>query len=237
MFTEMDCVPVTIDKRMRRKAERYVGKKLQFIRDTVERRNMSSREEDLRVGHLAKEAVIKYLIISMGLQREVFEEYDRIRTDQFQYGAPWELHYGRLSIDIRSSMEKTIENNILHNIILKRHHILPAKPTIAIKGDQVNFRDHLRDRWTLSSITGITPLERNTYIKAHPFLKDCVVRVYFIGRYGLDMCFLVGWVEGKRLVNDGVIGILPRYSGLYHILPIREGNAMIELQRYLRNHR
>lgn len=237
MFTEMDCVPVTVNKRMQRKAESYVQKKLRFVKDTVERRSLSARREDLRIGHLAKEAVINYLTVNMNQPREAFEEYDQIRTDQFQCGAPWELRFGELSIDIRSSLEKTIQSNILHRIVLERHHILPANTTIIVGGNQINFRDHLRDRWTLSSVPNITPSERDVYISSHPFLKDCIIRVYFIESYGLDICFLIGWMEGRKLVNEGTIGILPRYSGLYHILPIRQGNAMIELQRYLRNHR
>jgi hypothetical protein len=237
MFTEMDCVPVTVDKRMQGKAERYVQRKLRFVRDTVERRALSARREDLKVGHLAKEAVIKYLTVNMNQQRGAFEEYDRIRTDQFQCGAPWELQFGELSIDVRSSIERTIQSNILHRIVLERHHILPASPTIIVRGNQLNFRDHLRDGWTLLSIPNITPSERNAYISTHPFLKNCIIRVYFIKKYGLDICFLIGWIEGRKLVNEGTIGILPRYSGLYHILPIRQGNSMLELQRYLRNHR
>jgi len=237
MFTEMDCLPVGISRRMQRKAESYVRRKLKFVRDTVERRSLSARREDLTIGHLAKEAVIKYLIVNMNQSRDSFEEYDVIRTDQFQYGAPWELRLGEISIDIRSSVEKTICTNVLHSIVLRRHHILPANPEIVIGGRQLNFRDHLRDRWTLLSIPNITPAERDAYITSHPFLKSCVIRVYFIKEYRFDMCFLVGWIEGRKLVNEGTIGILPRYSGLYHILPIREGNAMIELQRYLRNHR
>lgn len=237
MFTEMDCVPVCISRRMRSKAETYVRRKLRFVRDTVERRNLSQRREDLTIGHLAKEAVINYLTVNMSQSRESFEEYDSIRTDHFQCGAPWELRFGRLSIDIRSSVEKTIQNNILHKIVLQRHHILPAHPIITVGGNQINFRDHLRDRWTLLSIPNITPSERDVYTSNHPFLKSCVIRVYFIEKYGLDVCFLIGWIEGLKLVNEGTIGILPRYSGLYHILPIRQGNAMIELQRHLRNHR
>ncbi len=237
MFTEMDCVPVTVNKRMQRKAESYVQRKLRFVRDTVERRTLTARREDLIVGHLAKEAAINYLMINLEVERKVLKEYDRIRTDRFQCGPPWELQYGQLSIDIRSSVEKTITYNILHRIILDRHHILPANPKITVRGNRINFRDHLQDKWTLSTIPDITPSERNAYVRAHPFLKDCVIRVYFVESYGLDICFLIGWMEGRKLVNEGKIGILPRYSGLYHILPIRQGNAMIELQRYLRNHR
>jgi len=237
MFTEMDCVPVCISRRMQLKAENYARRKLQFVRDTVERRGLSERREDLIIGHIAKEAVIAYLTVSMNQSRESFEEYDRIRTDRFQCGAPWELKFGQLGIDIRSSIEKKIQNNILHKIILQRHHILPAHPAITAGGNQINFRDHLRDRWTLLSIPNITPAERDAYTSNHPFLKNCVIRVYFIKKYDLDICFLIGWIEGLKLVNEGTIGILPRYSGLYHILPIRQGNAMVELQRYLRNHR
>lgn len=237
MFTEMDCVPVNIDRRMQRRAETYVQRKLQFVRDTVEARVLTERREDLILGHLAKEAVIKYLTVSLGQQREDFEDYDVVRTDQFQYGAPWELRSGQLTMDIRSSIERTIQNNILHRIVLERHHILPASPIITVGGQLINFRDHLRDRWTLESIPSITPQEKDVYTNGHPFLRDCVIRVYFVERYSRDMCFLLGWVEGKRLVNEGTIGILPRYSGLYHILPIRQGNAMVEIQRYIRNHR
>jgi len=237
MFTEMDCVPVTVSRMMHRTAGTYVRRKLQFVRDTVERRSLSARSEDLTIGHLAKEAVIKYLTVNMNRPRADFEEYDRIRTDQFQCGAPWELRFGQISIDVRSSVETTIHTNILHRIVRERHHILPANQTIIVSGNHINFRDHLRDRWALSSIPNITPSEIDVYVSGHTFLKDCVIRVYFIEEYGLDICFLIGWIEGRKLVNEGTIGILPRYSGLYHILPINQGNTMMELQRYLRNHR
>jgi len=234
MFTEMDCVPVNIDRLMQRRAEAYVQRKLQHVRDTVERRVPAERGEDLILGHLAKEAVKKYLTVSLGQQG--VEDYDDVREDEFQYDAPWELRFGRLTIDIRSSIETTIHNNILHRIVLERHHILPAIPTIMIRGQGVNFRDHLRDRWTLESIPSITPHEMDVYINGHTFLKDCVVRVYFVEGYGRDICFLVGWVEGRILVKEGRIGILRGYPGLYHILPIRQGMAMVEFQRYIRDH-
>jgi hypothetical protein len=234
MVTEMDSIYVSIDGNMRRRAISFSNRKLSTLADTVTVRNRAKKERDLRIGHLAKEGVLRILKVKLGLPDQHIEEYDRIRQDQFVDFALWEIRVGNIHIDVRSSMEQSDFN--LRQIVSNRHHLgyCSDEVTLGKPAKTRPVRDFEKMGLTLLHLPGITARQVENYIQNNTRIKDLVIRAYFL-KDDESACYIVGWVTKEDLIRTGRISQLsywPRVT--FHLLPIKDGRPMEELRRYLR---
>jgi len=234
MVTEMDSIYVSIDGNMIRRAVSFARRKLPTLADTVKIRNRARKERDLRIGHLAKEGVLRVLKIKLGIPEQHIEEYDRIRTDQFVDFALWEIKVGNIHIDIRSSMEQSDFN--LRQIVSNRHHLgyCSDEVTLGTPTRTRSIRDFEKRGLTLPQLPRITARQVENYIQNNARIKDLVIRAYFL-KDDESSCHIVGWVTKEDLIKNGKIGQLPYWPRVtFHLLPIKDGRPMEELRRYLR---
>lgn len=235
MITEMDSTYVTIDGHMKRRATSFARRKLRTLQDTVLRRSRARKERDLRIGHLAKEAVMRLLKVNLGIPDEDIAEYDRIRQDRFVDPALWEIKVGSIRIDVRSSMEQS--NLTLRQIVQRRHHLGYCSDEVVLGTPPVTrpIRDFERRTLTLTQLPGITARQVEDYIQSNTRIKDMIIRAYFL-KDNETACFIVGWVTKEKLIRMGIIGQLPYWPRVtFHLLPIREGRPLEELRRFLRD--
>jgi len=234
MVTEMDSVYVSIDGNMARRAISFARRKLSTLADTVTTRNRVRKERDLRIGHLAKEGVLRVLKVKLGIPEQHIEEYDRIRLDQFIDPALWEIKVGNIHIDVRSSMEQSDYN--LRQIVRYRHHLgyCSDEVTLGTPSRARPMRDFEKRGLTLQQLPGITARQVEVYIQNNTRIKDLVIRAYFLNG-DESACHIVGWITKEDLIKSGKIGQLPYWPRVtFHLLPIKDGRPMEELRRYLR---
>jgi hypothetical protein len=234
MVTEMDSIYVSIDGNMTRRAVSFARRKLPTLADTVKIRNRARKERDLRIGHLAKEGVLRVLKVKLGIPEQHIEEYDRIRTDQFVDFALWEIKVGNIHIDVRSSMEPSDFN--LRQIVKYRHHLgyCSDKVTLGTPPRVRPMRAFEKKCVTLPQLPRITARQIEEYIQSNIRIKDLVIRAYFL-RDDESACHIVGWVTKEDLIRNGKISQLPYWPRVnFHLLPIEDGRPMEELRRYLR---
>jgi hypothetical protein len=234
MVTEMDSIYVSIDGNMRNRAVSFARRKLPTLADTVRIRDPARKERDLRIGHLAKEGVLRVLKINLGIPEQHIEEYDRIRTDQFVDFALWEIRVGNIQIDIRSSMEQSRLN--LRQIVSRRHHLgyCSDEVTLGTPPNTRPIRDFEKSSLSLPQLPRITARQVENYIQNNTRIKDLVIRAYFL-KEDESSCHIVGWVTKEDLIKNGKIGQLPYWPRvIFHLLPIKDGRPMDELRRFLR---
>jgi hypothetical protein len=218
---------------MTNRAISFAKRKLPTLADTVTARNRTKKERDLRIGHLAKEGVLRVLKIKLGIPENNIEEYDRIRLDNFVDPALWEIKVGNVHIDVRSSMEPS--DFSLRQIVRYRHHLgyCSDEVTLGTPPKTRPIRDFEKRDATLQQLPGITTRQVEEYIQNNTRIKDLVIRAYFL-KGDESACHIVGWVTKEDLIKNGKISQLPYWPRVtFHLLPIKDGRPMEELRRYL----